>query len=75
MIDPDENDVVTCRIEDDYTTSDESLNSVAKPPFSIDANHNVLLEFDVLPNMKGYFTLNVTCTDLGKFEYFHSFKT
>ncbi|KAI9562557.1 hypothetical protein GHT06_010010 [Daphnia sinensis] len=63
--DEDENDVVTCKIEDSFTVSQSSVNldTVVKPPFSISSDYWIVLLFTVQPEMKGYFTLNVTCVD------------
>ena len=66
MTDQDENDVITCVIEDGFTVSDSTLKNVTKsPPFEIDENQKIKLRFTVQASMKGYFALNVTCTDEG----------
>ncbi|XP_057368096.1 cadherin-23-like [Daphnia carinata] len=65
ITDEDDNDVVTCKIEESFTVSQSSVNlgTVSKPPFSISSDYWIVLEFTVQPEMKGYFTLNVTCLD------------
>ena len=65
MTDQDLNESVTCKIEEKFTVSDPTLENVIKPPFDIDATYKIKLRFYVQANMKGYFALNVTCTDKG----------
>ncbi|KAK4025229.1 hypothetical protein OUZ56_014304 [Daphnia magna] len=73
VTDEDDNDVVTCKIEDSFTVSQSSVNleTVIKPPFSISSDYWIVLLFTVQPEMKGYFTLNVTCQD----KVMHSSRT
>lgn len=65
MTDQDENEAITCKIEEQFTASDPTLDNVIKPPFEIDETQKIKLRFTVLSNMQGYFALNVTCTDKG----------
>jgi hypothetical protein len=67
VTDPDENDIVTCKIKDEFTVIQSSvgLADVNKPPFQIDQDQWITLLFTVQTDMKGYFTLNVTCEDKG----------
>lgn len=63
---------MTCKIEDSFTVSQSSVNleTVIKPPFSISSDYWIVLLFTVQPEMKGYFTLNVTCQDKGNMTAF-----
>ena len=74
--DRDENDSVTCKIEDEFNVSSSSvgLANVKKPPFRIDPDQWIALLFDVQPDMKGFFTLNVTCEDKMKHSSWKSIK-
>jgi hypothetical protein len=67
ITDQDENDAVTCKIEEEFTVSQLSvgLANVNKPPFRIESDQWITLLFTVQPEMKGYFILNVTCQDKG----------
>ena len=65
MTDQDENEAITCKIEEQFTASDPTLDNVIKPPFEIDETQKIKLRFTVQASMKGYFALNVTCTDKG----------
>lgn len=63
--DRDEDDVDTCRIADDYLYSDPTLGSIITPFTVRNPTFDVILNFEVQDAMKGFFTLNVTCFDLG----------
>lgn len=63
--DPDLNDELHCDISDEFSYSDESLSQVSKPFTIQDSTRDVLLNFEVQSNMKGFFTVNVTVEDEG----------
>jgi len=64
--DPDLNDPLTYRInEDSIRPSDPSLESI-QDPFLIDENNEIRITFQANEVMKGYFTFSVTVTDTGE---------
>lgn len=67
--------MVICKIEERFTISESSVNlPTGITPFSISADQWIVLLFTVQPDMKGYFTLNVTCLDKGESKLFFFFK-
>ena len=45
MTDQDENEAITCKIEEQFTASDPTLDNVIKPPFEIDETQKIKLRF------------------------------
>ena len=69
-MDRDLDDVDVCRIEEQFQSSDTSLGGLTTPFVMRNSTpFDIFLNFEVQDSMKGFFTLNVTCYDLGKLRF------
>lgn len=66
MSDRDENEVIGCAIMDQVDVSDSSLSNVANQFRIENSTKNIIIDFDVQSEMKGYFTITVKCQDKGE---------
>jgi len=66
-MDRDLDDVDECQIEEQFQSSDTSIGGLTTPFTLRNTNpFDVFLNFEVQDSMTGFFTLSVTCYDLGK---------